>query len=999
MRIGPRVGSRTVPTETAEVAEAPPPPPPPAPPPAGFNRNSSFGAPPPVVPQGDAPTAAELAPFPGGKPESYVKTLFPPAPGATADRQEMIDTVVGAMPPAQQAQARALIETGGDAAKQPLQPGETLISSGVSDESLKKAFDQVLEARKKPGSTTLSLDLTPQRVVQGPEQSGGDSSSYLPPPVTEPGKAVKFSFTANIDAAGKVNGVTLAVDQQTRLATELKKVAPELKDQALRDAGVPADFIAGATMEQKEQALAKLRAATLTPGTRTVDIGFDQTSYTGGGDAGQGEAVTTRIGGPVTLKVDAQGNVGGKPLFIETALATTRVMEQLPMAEKKAMLQSLGFQADDLKPLAADRATEILTRVSMLSKTPGEHRLEVDSGPDKFLIGLKVSDQGELEGAGVTKLPPPPKKKIWQTVLSVVGAVVSIVFPPAAPFIQVAQAAMAVANGARGAGLIGAVLGGAAGLAGIAGATSLAGTLSTAANVVNSANGVVQGIRSGNVLGAFSAVASLAGAAGNLAGGSVPSSLGLAGRVAGVASAIRSGDIAGVISGVNGLANTPTGATGATPQQPVDDLGGETFVGPPTPAELRPDFVGPPAPDDLGAGTFVGPPTPAELRDDFVGPPAPDDLGEGTFVGPPAPTEGPGQTERGTVTVGRGDNLSVIARRYGGDWAELYEYNRDKLPNGPNSIRAGVELEIPPPDFQISETRRNEIYAQAHIPRPPPGTGTPGEDTGDVGDPQPLPAEPRPPGLNNLSPAEITRTIDASMRGDAAAAVQNMANIEALTYDTFREQYIARVTEQAHPDGNGGTYTHAEPSEQEIRQAFSNELLRGAVVSRYPEFAPLVGISSVDPLFQQQPVLSMLSGFPDSIQLPGGGPPVSIPHLLSGLQANITSADSLIGGVVKPVFSQLVNGELAEVLLKDPASQEQGFGGIIAARSPQLQAMFRQDPVGALQSFMADPQRYITQGATAMQLDPGTLQGFINRTQNGVANLVSFFRNGRPGGG
>jgi nucleoid-associated protein YgaU len=75
--------------------------------------------------------------------------------------------------------------------------------------------------------------------------------------------------------------------------------------------------------------------------------------------------------------------------------------------------------------------------------------------------------------------------------------------------------------------------------------------------------------------------------------------------------------------------------------------------------------------------------------------------------GVPAQATTPG-AGRATYVVERGDTLISIARQVFGDgsrWREIYELNRDKLPD-PNRLLPGTELRMPPMPSRSSATTR-----------------------------------------------------------------------------------------------------------------------------------------------------------------------------------------------------------------------------------------------------------------------------------------------------
>jgi len=88
-----------------------------------------------------AQAEGDAQPWPAGPPESYVKTRFDPAT-MKVTHQEKIDTVLEVLPPEAQ--------TG---------------KGRVTEASLDKAFNAILDARKTPGAKTLELSWTPSETV------------------------------------------------------------------------------------------------------------------------------------------------------------------------------------------------------------------------------------------------------------------------------------------------------------------------------------------------------------------------------------------------------------------------------------------------------------------------------------------------------------------------------------------------------------------------------------------------------------------------------------------------------------------------------------------------------------------------------------------------------------------------------------------------------------------------------------------------------------------
>lgn len=683
---------------------------------------------------GTTSTSSQQETWPNGPPSSYVKTRFPPTPETQPDRQLMIDTVLAVLPAEQREPTRAFIETGG-AFGASLEPGSESKPGGVSDESLRKAFDAVLAARNSPGQKTLELSLVPTRIDT--RQVNDESSSRTEVTRAE-GAPKKLSVSLDVDARGRVNGAPLVADQLTRLGTETERVPVEEKQLALEEAGVPREWLGWASEEQKTQALARIRDAALTPGEKTIDLSFDRTENVGGGD-GDTRVETRRVEGKFTLKVDEQGNVGGKPLRIDVAVATTNQFDQLSVADKKAMLQQVGLPKEDVDVIAPDRMTAILTRVAMMTREPGEHSIEVDTGPEKFRIAAKVAANGDLEGIGAEKLPKEKKQKWYQKALGPILTVASFVFPAAAPFIRIVQAGLAIANGARGLNLVGAVVGAAAGLSGAGIITgSAANFINTANQVVGTARavqGAVQGFRSGDVLGGLSsAISAGSQATGLLADQGVDVSqarnflreagnaVGIANQVNGTIRAFRNGDVLGGLGGALDLANRQglLGEDGATIRTAVGlagairnrDVGGAleglgTLLGP------RITNEGVTTTDGSTSLTAQPgePPPPIDEVIELDTLPSLDPADLEKFRLAPAP-----------VTVQRGDSLTAIATRAGdlSRLPELYAYNARLIGGDPNLIKPGQVLEIPPPEFQLSNEDRSKFYALAHLPPTPP---------------------------------------------------------------------------------------------------------------------------------------------------------------------------------------------------------------------------------------------------------------------------------------
>jgi hypothetical protein len=747
------------------------------------------------VASGNNPTGVQGETWPNGPPSTYVKTQFPPEPGAQADRQLMVDTVVGAAPAEQRESLKKLLET-------------------ASEASVKQAFEEVLEARKTPGKRALELTLVPTKDETTTTSDDGGTYTHVTKVELPP---VKVTLGLEVDARGRVNGAPLVADELTKLSTELKRVPVEEKLASLREAGVSEEWIGNTTEAQKDAALAKLRAAAATPGEKTVDLSFEVQETISGGD-GDSRTETRRIDGKVKLSVDEQGKVGGKQPRIEVALATTNQFDQLSTADKVSMLERVGFPKEDIKGIAPERMTTILTRVAMAMREPGERSIEVDTGPDKFAVGLKVGKDGELEGIGVQKLPPPPKKKGWMKVLGPVLTVASFVFPAAAPFIRLAQAGLAVASGARGLGLAGALLGAASGLAGAGFITGSAATFINTANQVvstaRSVQGAIQGFRSGDILGGLSnaiaagqGAAGLAGRAGldvsqardflNRAGDVV----GTANRVVGTVRAFRSGDLLGGLGGALDLADSRgllEGVRNAAGQVVRDGVA--ALTGPD-------DDERPPAPVEPDGQPLPG--TDGTIPDADLAP-----------LPPLEPTTVPSLSFPTTVTVRPGDNLTRIATANDDPSRvpELYAWNAHRIGDNPNLIQPSMELEVPPPDFQLSPEARAQFYARTHLPpmepRPPPAppADEPELLTPNVGSPGPRPTTTAPRSLPELqtsvegisSQAEATAALRALSRQGGPVTLDDhlrmVRSLEVLNPNLTARDIAEHVRQRYYPD-------------------------------------------------------------------------------------------------------------------------------------------------------------------------------------------------------
>ena len=704
----------------------------------------------------DVATVADYKPYPDGNSADHVKAQFDVVgdPGNLATltaargdqpalpRQAVIDTVLEAAP-----EARALI------------------AAGVTDDSLARAFSQVIEARKTPGEKSLSLNL----VGFEPHTEWGGNGEY-PVEITTmvpAANATTFAGKMSVSAEGLVNGARLSADIATQITSAARNVPQEFKDATLKEVGLSDEWMGNATQETKDYALAKIINAKDTPGAKQLDFsyGYSVIQYNS-----ESPVPTDLVAaGVVNLNVGADGLVNGKPLTAEIAFNSTRTVEAMPAAVRRATLMSLGFTEDAINKGSPDQEKCALIKTSVATATPGDARFEVHMGGDKCSVGLKIGEDGSIDGAGVALVPPPPKKSWWKTVVSVVLTVVSIVYPPVAIICQAIQAGMAIASGAKGLALVGAIAGAAAGFADVAGYASMASTLSTVATTVGTVNSAINAFKSGDFLGALSSAASLAG---GFAGGELGETLSTIGTVAAGVRAAKSGDIAGalgaglsVASGLTGGETAETlktlGQVATTVSHVVNgdiegaltgvlDLAGLRGALVPKSEPTAPT-VTPVVDGALGADnslTLAGLTLPVTFGGTGFG--LGFDLSNigntlgyafdgdvGGVLGSVLETEQGPQATQADVrridnaiplptsrVVAPGENLSKIAAEMMGDanrWPELYAYNVKALGGASaNSIRAGTELLIPPPEFELPSSTRNAMHNAAHIEPPPP---------------------------------------------------------------------------------------------------------------------------------------------------------------------------------------------------------------------------------------------------------------------------------------
>lgn len=249
--------------------------------------------------------------------------------------------------------------------------------------------------------------------------------------------------------------------------------------------------------------------------------------------------------------------------------------------------------------------------------------------------------------------------------------------------------------------------------------------------------------------------------------------------------------------------------------------------------------------------------------------------------------------------------------------------------------------------------------------------------------------------LSDLDSSAPTReaTMAASRRGDPGAVLANAQNIVDATEGRFREDFIAQYKSE-----NGGKT----PSSADVKEAYNDQFLKAFVNARYPSFVeqdsvkdnigghgiPFAGFDpdNLNPAFKSPEVMEMLQSFPNTYRPSPGAEPISVNHLLSGLQFQATSADSIPNWITKQTIGTAVNSHVAETVLKDRRSQEKSFGGIDAAYSRDLQKTFiEQGPVQGLKSFFDNPAKHIDAGRNNVAINPLSL---IQRGYGYIINAV-----------
>lgn len=461
-------------------------------------------------------SARELAEWPAGRPETRSQP-------AVANESVKLATLVSYLEPAKAKEVMASRQF-------------------ITDQSINAAYDRLLEETRTPGPKTFSFELDASKVLAtGPETEAGPSGI-----ARSPVEAFRLSASLDVGAAGQVNGKPLLADEVVRLANQTAHLPGTVKDLLLKDAGVSSEWLDGAAGE-KDLVLAQLRLAAKTPGDHLIDLHFNRVD---GAHTESGGTAVSRAGS-ITISVDSRGQVNGKPLLADAAIATHATMDRLPMAEKRLMLAQLGIPAEAVRGVRAFEATEALTTVAMLTTSPGDHSFTFGVNGKPWQMGVRVGERGAIEGVGAQRIP---EQSFGREFFDFACTVVSVAFPAFAPIVAGVRAAVAYEQGQRGLGMVALAAQAFAGGAGMAD-VSWASTAADIARVATAVNGTYQAAKTGDVLGGFSSIVSLAYSVGDLSGSPIDSKFNLLKTVGEVASGARSlinGDLNGLAGQVFG---------------------------------------------------------------------------------------------------------------------------------------------------------------------------------------------------------------------------------------------------------------------------------------------------------------------------------------------------------------------------------------------------------------------------------------------------------------
>lgn len=460
--------------------------------------------------------ARESAEWPAGRPEDRRVTVAP-------NESVKFATLVSLLEPGQARELRAAREY-------------------LTNDSINAAYDQFLAAKGTPGEKSFSFELDASRLVPtGIQQESGEVMRGSPVP------SYRLTATMQVGADGTVNGKPVLADEVSRLASQTATLPETVKDLLLKNAGVSDEWLTGARAE-KDLVLAQLRLASRTPGEHTIDLNFDRHDDAHSESGGS----VTRKFGSLSVSADDKGRLDGKPVLADAAIATHATIDRLPMAEKRAMMAQLGLPQEAIRGISAGEAASLLTTTAMLTTQKGDHSFGFGVSGRPWQMGLRIGEGGAIEGVGAQRIP---EQSFGREFFDFACTVVSIAFPPVAPIVGAVRTAVAYEQGQRGLGLFASAASAVAGLGDMAGATWAA-AAGDFAKVVSAVNGTYQAAKTGDVLGGFSSLVSLASSVGDLSGTPIGSNFNLLetlGRVATGARSLINGDI-------NGLAGQAFGA-------------------------------------------------------------------------------------------------------------------------------------------------------------------------------------------------------------------------------------------------------------------------------------------------------------------------------------------------------------------------------------------------------------------------------------------------------
>ncbi len=205
------------------------------------------------------------------------------------------------------------------------------------------------------------------------------------------------------------------------------------------------------------------------------------------------------------------------------------------------------------------------------------------------------------------------------------------------------------------------------------------------------------------------------------------------------------------------------------------------------------------------------------------------------------------------------------------------------------------------------------------------------------------------------------------------ATIQNAQNIENAVKPGFEQRFREQ---NGIPEGQ----KLSDEQQKKVDKEYNDAFLKAFVDQKYghiPNFNSLAGIDGdkVDPAFKTKEVSEMMKSFPDEASfnnLDGRTTEkASIPHLLSMIQHETTSADSLGLSIVKGVGNGIQTSNIAESMKKIPTmlssitdsiipmKEEPGHTGLIAGLSPDLQAAFNRSAVDGLREFYNNAQQHV----------------------------------------